>query len=399
MQYRRFGKSDWNVSALGFGCMRLPIINGEGGRIDEPQATRMLHYAIDHGVNYLDTAYPYHAGNSEGFIGRALQGGYRERVRLATKMPSWDVKTAGDFDRYLDEQMARLQVDYLDYYLLHSLNKDWWTRLRDLGVTAWAERAIAAGRIGNLGFSFHDSYEVFQEIVDAYDGWALCQIQYNLMDVENQAGMRGLQYAAAKGLAVVIMEPLRGGKLVNPPLPVQAIWDSAAVRRTPIEWALHWLWNQPEVSLVLSGMSTMDQVLENIAVADESRVGLLAQKDESLFERVRAQYQQLIPISCTGCRYCMPCPNGVDIPGNLAAYNEAVMYDKPDAMRGHYEWLHFAYAEQGIYDHDVRAAMCVQCGLCEEKCPQHIPISEWMPVVHEVLGEGQPLQLNLGVPA
>jgi hypothetical protein len=395
MQYRRFGKLDWKVSALGFGAMRLPTVDGVAGRIEETEATEMLHYAIDHGVNYVDTAYPYHEGKGEGFVGRALEGGYRERVKLATKMPSWEIETADDFDRYLNEQLNRLQVDYLDFYLLHSLNKDWWPKLRDLGVREWAEKAIADGRFRHLGFSFHDDYETFEEIVDAYDGWTMCQIQYNYMDVENQAGVRGLKYAASKGLAIVIMEPLLGGKLVDPPQPVRAIWDTAANKRAPVEWALRWLWDHPEISVVLSGMSAMAHVEENVALADRASIGALAEGEKALYDQVRARYSELSPIPCTACGYCMPCPQGVDIPQNLGVYNEGIIYNAPDAPRGHYAWLEYAYKEQGILDRDVRAALCAQCGECEEKCPQGIPISQWMPVIHEVLGEGKPFVKNL----
>ncbi len=395
MQYRPFGTLDFQVSALGFGAMRLPTKNGNAGDIDEAKATRMLRYAIDHGVNYVDTAYPYHEGHSESFVGRALQDGYREKVRLATKMPSWEIQTTDDFDKYLNEQLDRLQLDYVDFYLLHTLNKTWWPKLRDLGVLDWAERAIAEGRFRHLGFSFHDDYETFKQIVDGYDKWAMCQIQYNYIDVENQAGLEGLQYAASKGLAVVIMEPLLGGKLVEPPQPIQEIWDTAATKRTPVEWALQWLWNQPEVSLVLSGMSEMQHVEENVAVAARSGVGTLTAEEAPLFEQVRAKYPELSPIPCTSCGYCQPCPQGVDIPGNFGNYNAGIMYDKPDASRGHYGWLEYAYSVQGIYDHDMRAAACVQCGECETKCPQSIPISEWMPVIHSVLGEGQPFVTSL----
>ncbi|MCP4538776.1 MAG: aldo/keto reductase [Chloroflexi bacterium] len=394
MQYRPFGKLDFQVSALGFGAMRLPTKNGNAGDIDEAEATRMLRQAINQGVNYVDTAYPYHEGNSEAFVGRALQDGYREKVQLATKMPSWEIQTADDFDRYLNEQLDRLQLDCVDFYLLHALNKDWWHKLRDLGVLDWAERTIAEGRFRHLAFSFHGDYETFEEIVDAYDKWAFCQIQYNYIDVENQAGVKGLKYAASKGLAVVIMEPLLGGKLVAPPQPIQAIWDTATTQRTPVEWALQWLWDQPEVSMVLSGMSTMAHVEENVAIAARSGVGTLTADEGRLFDQVRAKYPELSPIPCTKCGYCQ-CPQGVDIPGNFGSYNDGIMYDKPDASRGHYGWLEYAYAEQGIYDHDMRAAMCVQCGECETKCPQSIPISEWMPVIHSVLGEGQPFVTSL----
>ncbi len=363
--------------------MRLPN-TGEHENINEPEATRMLRYAIDHGVNYLDTAYPYHGGNSELFVGRVLKDGYREKVRLATKLPSWLIKAPEDFDRYLNEQREKLQTDHVDFYLLHALGKDTWHSLRDLGVLKWAEGAIADGRIGHLGFSFHDEYAVFQEIVDAYD-WTFCQIQYNYMDTENQAGTRGLKYAVSKGLAVVIMEPLLGGKLVDPPDPIQKYWDTAAKKRTSAGWALQWLWNQPEVSVVLSGMSTMEQVEQNVASADVSAINVLASEELALIARVREMYQKICPIPCTKCGYCMPCPNGVNIPRNFEVYNQGVMYEKPDHAREAYTWI----------SEDERASACIQCRECEEKCPQSIPISEWMPRVHEVLGEGQPYLCSL----
>ncbi|MGD9101837.1 MAG: aldo/keto reductase, partial [Anaerolineae bacterium] len=273
---------------LGFGAMRLPTL-GEFSKIDEPESTRMLRYAIDHGVNYVDTAYPYHSGSSEVFLGRALQDGYRDKVKLATKLPCWDVKVYEDFDKYLNEQLERLQTDHVDFYLLHGLGKDRWAKMRDLGAIKWAEGAIADGRIGHLAFSFHDDYETFVEIVDAYE-WAFCQIQYNYMDVENQAGTKGLKYAVSKGLAVVIMEPLLGGKLVNPPQPIQELWDTTSTRRAPADWALQWLWDQPEVTVVLSGMSTMQQVEENVASAAAAEVGKLTQADQAIITQVRAMY-------------------------------------------------------------------------------------------------------------
>lgn len=391
MRYRPFGKLGFQVSALGFGAMRLPTSDG---KIDEAEATRMLHYAIDRGVNYVDTAYPYHEGTSEAFVGRALRGGYREKVTLATKLPSWEVRSASDFDKYLIEQLKRLELEQVDLYLLHSLNKNSWPKLRALGVREWAEKAIAAGRFRHLGFSFHDDLETFKQIVDDYN-WTMCLIQHNYMDVENQAGTRGLQYATSKGLAVAIMEPLLGGKLVDPPPSIQSLWDRAGSGRTPVGWALQWLWNQPEVSVVLSGMSTMEQVKENVVLADTAAVGLLTPQELALYDQVRARYRELTVIPCTNCRYCLPCPQGVDIPANLGNYNEGIMYEKPDSARGQYEWWKYACEVAGVVERDVRAAQCVQCGECEDKCPQGIPIGRWMSTIHSVLGEGKPFVTSL----
>ncbi len=376
MRYRKFGPLDWYVSALGFGAMRLPVVDRDPSRIHEPEATAMLHYAIDHGVNYVDTAYAYHGGTSEPFLGRALQGGYRERVRLATKLPSWQVEKAEDFDRYLDEQLERLQTDFVDFYLLHNLNAKVWAKLRDLGVLRWAERAMASGRFRHFGFSFHDRYEVFREIVDATDLWTLCQVQYNYMDEHNQAGRRGLEYAAGKGLAVVVMEPIRGGSLArNIPPQVQAGWDEAPVRRSPAEWALLWVWNHPEVSVALSGMSTMRHVVENVASADRSGPGTLTEEELALIARVREAYLGLRPVPCTDCGYCQPCPQGVSIPRIFEIYNDAFMYNYPDRARAFYTWLR----------PDERADQCIACGECEEKCPQHLAVPDLLEEAHAFL--------------
>jgi predicted aldo/keto reductase-like oxidoreductase len=377
VQYRNFGKLDWAPSALGFGAMRLPTIDDDPGQIDEPEATRMVRYAIDHGVNYVDTAYPYHRQTSEKFLGRALQDGYRERIKLATKMPVWLTKAPEDFDRYLDEQLERLQTDHVDFYLLHGLNEERWPELQKLDVLRWAETAVAGGRIGHLGFSFHDRYEVFQEIVDATDLWTFCQIQLNYMDVEHQAGLKGLRYAAGKGLAVVVMEPIRGGRLSNnvPPA-VQALWDGAPVQRAPADWALQWVWHQPEVSLLLSGMSAMEHVVENIASAGRSAPGTLAQEEMDLIARVREAYQALSPIPCTDCKYCLPCPNGVNIPRVFEIYNDLMMYGNDQHAQMVYN--NFIQAEE-------RADNCIECGECLEQCPQQIEIPDWLAKVHAVL--------------
>ena len=380
MQYRRFGKLDWQASALGFGCMRLPILNGVTANIDEKEAIRMLHAAIDQGVNYLDTAYGYHGGSSERVVGKALQGGYRERVHLATKLPCWLVKTAADFDRLLNEQLERLQTDHIDFYLLHALDGERWHTVRDLGIIPWLESAIASGRIRHAGFSFHDGFDAFKEIIDAWDGWTLCQIQYNYMDVHEQAGVEGLKYAASKGLAVVVMEPLRGGKLANPPEKVRHVWDDATQQRAPVDWALQWLWNQPEVSVVLSGMSTMQQVQDNIASASASAVNQINAHDLALIDKAREAYQGLSPIPCTKCEYCMPCPNGLNIPNMFEIFNHAVMYNAFEEGRSRYEHLR----------PEERASNCGKCLHCEGVCPQHIEVSSWMERIHPVLGEKQP---------
>ncbi len=373
MQYRRFGRLDWQVSALGFGAMRLPVIGGDRGAIDEMTALAMVRHAFDQGVNYVDTAYLYHDGQSERFVGRALQDGYRARVKLATKMPMRLVDSAQDLDRIFTDQLAKLQTDHIDFYLFHGVNRDRWQQMLAVDALAWAEQEQASGRIGALGFSFHDTFEVFQEVIDGYDRWAFCQIQYNYVDSESSPrtpGARGLHYAAAKGLAVVVMEGIQGGNLaVTPPGAIQAIWDRAATPRTPAEWALQWLWNQPEVSVVLSGMSTMQQVTENLASACRSAPHSLSPDELRLISCVRGTMLDQGFIGCTGCSYCQPCPQGVAIPDILALYN--AYYTKRDDARRQQEIL----AEyQTTIGPDRGAGRCAQCGACEAECPQHLPI-------------------------
>ena len=378
MKYRKFGNLDWEASVLGFGAMRLPIVGKDVSQIDEPEAIKMIRHAVDQGVNYVDTAYPYHEEHGEIVVGKALLNGYRQKVMLATKLPSWLIGKPDDFDRFLGEQLDKLQTDHIDFYLLHALNATYWSKLRDWKVLDWAEKAIADGRIHHLGFSFHDEFKVFKDIVDAYDNWALCQIQYNFMDIEYQAGTQGLQYAADKGLAVVIMEPLRGGQLtLKVPPSVSKLWESAAASRTPADWALQWIWNQAEVSMVLSGMTTMQHVKENLDSADRSVVGMLSEADLDLIDRVREEYRRLMPVPCTNCRYCMPCPNGVEIVDILNYYSDAIIYDNPGAPRFLYRNL----------PEDKQADKCVECFECEEKCPQGIPISEFLKKAHAWLGK------------
>jgi predicted aldo/keto reductase-like oxidoreductase len=379
MQYRSFVRLDWKASALGFGCRHFPASDGDrlSPSINEPEAIRMVRYAIDNGVNYLDTAYPYHSGQSEVLVGKALKDGYRDKVKLATKLPVWMVESPADFDRLLDEQLKKLQTSYIDFYLLHALSRSRW---RDIvlkhDLLRRAEAALKDGRIRHLGFSFHDDYESFEEIVNGSDQWSFCQIQYNYMDTENQAGTRGLKLAAGKGLAVVVMEPLMGGRLAEPPKDVMQTLESGAVRRSAAEWALQWIWNQPEVSVVLSGMSDMSQVEENLRFADRSRIGSFSPAEQAAIAEAKARYSARIAIPCSKCSYCMPCPNGLNIPANFEFFNYAHLYDNVADAR---------FRCQVFLTEAQRASACTDCGTCEELCPQKIAISGWMPKVAALL--------------
>jgi predicted aldo/keto reductase-like oxidoreductase len=367
MKYRRFGKLNWKASSLGFGVMRLPIINEDAAKIDEPVATRMMRYAIDHGVNYLDTAYSYHGGNSETFVRKVLQEGYREKVKLATKMPTWLVNSQQDMDKYLGEQLARLKTN-IDFYLLHGLTKERWQKLKELNVIGWAEKKKDEGKFSHFGFSFHDTYDVLRDIIDSYDGWALCQIQYNYVDADRQAGTEGLKYAASKGLAVVVMEPVAGGRLaITPPKQIESLWKKAKIRRTPAELAFLWVWNHPEVSVALSGMSTMRQVIENVKTANRSVPPTLSQEELRFINRLTQKYKKLGFIGCTSCRYCVPCDQGVSVPEIIAFVNEFFIKDGSEEVKTKYH-EHVKLENQ--------AGKCAKCGKCEQRCPQQLPIRD-----------------------
>ena len=375
MQYRKFGKIDFDASALGFGCMRLPCINGDGNQVDEEKAIKLIRYAIDHGVNYIDTAYPYHGGKSEVVVGKALKDGYREKVMLATKLPPWYVNSYEDFDKLLNEQLARLDTDHIDMYLLHNQNAKLWDKLTKLGVFKFIEAAKKDGRIRYIGFSFHDAIDIFKEIVDAYD-WEFCLIQYNFLDELHQAGAEGLRYAAKKGMAVLIMEPLKGGRLAKiPPKPVKDLWDQANVKRSPAEWGLRWVWNHPEVTTVLSGMNEMQQIQENIKIAKNALPNSMPEEDMELVNLAKQKYRELVKVQCTSCNYCMPCPVGVNIPWNFSLYNQASMYD---------EYAEQSNAYNNITDPKQRAASCIACGKCEALCPQNIEIRKHLKEIDEV---------------
>jgi len=389
MLYRKLGKNGPEVSVLGFGCMRLPLLDATGAAtdifdpkkpIDENQATQMVEYALSQGINYFDTAYGYHGGQSETFLGKVLKG-KRERIFLATKLPVWLVKKPEDFDRLLDEQLARLDTSYLDYYLLHALGSSTWQCMRELAVLGLLDKARADGRIRRIGFSFHDDVGTFKEIVDAYQ-WDICQIQYNYFDRGFQAGQEGLLYAAAKGIGTVVMEPLRGGRLTERiPEEIMTLWDQAPVRRTPAEWALRWVWNQPEVSLVLSGMSTMSQLQENIRIATDAQPESLTAEELAVVDKVTEVYRSKLQIPCTSCAYCLPCPHGVNIPANFSLYNDAFLFKDADLSVMLYN--HFIPAAS-------RASGCTACGACEERCPQHIRIVEELQKVHAHLVREKP---------
>jgi predicted aldo/keto reductase-like oxidoreductase len=372
MLYRKLKKTDIELSALGFGCMRLPVKENRLDRIDYPEATRMLHFAIDNGVNFVDTAYFYHAaifgqrGESEPFVGEALGGGWRKKVYLATKMPLFHLKEKEQMESFLTEQLQRLKTDYLDFYLLHGLNGETWDRMCGLGVLEFLDKKVSEGKIRFPAFSFHGSANDFKRICDGYD-WTYAQMQYNYMDIDFQAGYQGLLYAAGKGINVVVMEPLKGGKLAQNLLPeMTSVLDKAETKRSPADWALRYVLNEPRVTSLLSGMSTMEQVVENIEIASEATPGSISEKESVMFGELRKAMGSRIKIDCTRCSYCMPCSSGVEIPEVLAAVNNAAMWNDANP------WL------TGYFRISGKAGKCTECRECEEVCPQQLPISSYM---------------------
>ncbi len=384
MQYRAFGRLDWRPSALGFGCMRFPRHTTGKKAIDLREARKMLHYAIDHGVNYLDTAFVY--GGSEIAMGKSLGGGYREKVRLATKMPVWDVKSFAGADKVLDIHLRRLQTDHIDFYLFHSLNEKRWEMVKKYDLIRWAEKKMAQGMVGHLGFSFHAGFDVLKEIIDYYPGWTFCQIQYNYLDTEYQSGTKGLEYAHSKGLGVVIMEPLRGGLLANPPEgEIGDLIKGAPAKRTAADWGLQWIWNRPEVSVVLSGMSTMNQVVENVASAERSAVGSLRREELAFVDRLAKAFRSKTAIPCTYCGYCCVCPEGLNLPEVFESYNGAKLI-LPDRSR--FDRMKERFPQ---WPAEYRIDRCSECGTCEDVCSQRLPIREHIKKVLADLGvEKQP---------
>jgi uncharacterized protein len=369
MLYRKLGKTNENVSILGMGAMRLPVKNENYGDIDELKSSEMLKYALDNGINYIDTAYPYHNGASEKFLGRFFEKypSYLEDAFIASKMPSWLIESQKDMDHYLEQQLNSLKMEKIDFYLLHSLKPDYWENLLKNDVFEFLDSAVEEGKIKYTGFSFHGEIDLFFEVVDSYE-WDICQIQLNYMDENHQAGVEGLKYAKSQNLGTVIMEPLRGGCLTrNIPEDVQEIWNLADEPKTPPEWGFKYLWDYEDIDIVLSGMSTLEQIEENIGFAESGLKNSFTKNDKEIIKEVKMAYRENIAVDCTSCGYCMPCPEGVDIPKNFNILNNAYMFNDPNGLKMQY---------MSLLTEKQRASSCKMCGECQKMCPQMIPITE-----------------------
>ena len=366
MKYRNFGKLGIQGSAFGLGCMRFNGPASGDSIIDEQKAIGLIRRAIDGGVTYLDTAYVYLDRTSEIVVGKALRDGYRDRVTIATKMPSEYVHNREEMEALLEEELKKLQTDHIDFYLMHGINREKWEYFKSIGAPQFFDDMKQAGKIRFKCFSFHGPYDEFEYIINDYD-WDMVQIQYNFMDVENQAGTKGLELAGRLGIPVVIMEGLLGGRLSKAPDNVQALYDAFPVKRSPVEWAFRWLCNHPEVSVVLSGCNEAEQIDENLRIFDTVGAGIMPEEELRLMDDVRAAYLSRTKIGCTGCKYCMPCPNGVNIPGIFTAWNNVSLYNTDPAQD---------FGLRQIKEKGMGADKCIQCGACEAACPQHLPIIE-----------------------
>ncbi|WP_027400052.1 aldo/keto reductase [Anaerovorax odorimutans] len=369
MKYRTFKKTGQEVSLLGFGTMRLPVMANDSNKIEEEKAIQMIRNAIDKGINYVDTAYMYHNGESEVVVGKALKDGYREKVLLADKMPAWMAKDESDIERIFNEQLERLDVDCIDMYLVHNVTSPIWKKVEEFNVINFLEKKKAEGKIKHIGFSFHDELSLFKKVIDSYP-WDFCQIQLNYMDINFQAGIEGLKYAGKKEIPVIIMEPLKGGKLTDSlPPSVEKFWDSSEIKRTPAEWALRFVADFPEVLTILSGMHTMEQVNENIRIISKADAKSLTENEHQIIRKVSEEYNKLIKYSCTACKYCLPCPQKIDIPTIIKFYNEWFLYDGSKKTRADFKtWIPPKRVP----------STCIACKACEDHCPQHLPISEIM---------------------
>ena len=382
MLYNKLGKTNLEVSRLGFGTMRLPT-KGPNDQIVEDEASAMLAYGIENGINLIDTAYPYHSatlegsGNSEIFLGNFLnENSYRDDIILSTKSPIWEIDKKEDFDYYLDEQLKKLQTDYIDIYLLHSVTEPDWNKIKDLNVFDFLDDCLSSGKVKHIGFSSHMEVDYVIEVIDEYPKWEVVMTQMNYFDEYYQSGVMGLNYLKETNIGSMIMEPLRGGRLVqNIPQAVQDLWDMAEVKRTPVEWALQYLWNRDDVDCVLSGMTSLEQVKQNIEIA--SRMDEISNYDQEIIREVAREYRQTVGNRCTRCGYCMPCPQGVDIINCLTEYNIAHMLNDPKASAMQYFTL---------IDDDSRADSCVQCMECIPFCTQMLNIPEELEKVHKYFG-------------
>ena len=364
MKYRTMGKLEIKASAFGLGCMRFNGPASGDSVIDEKKAVSLIRRAIDGGVTYIDTAYVYLDKTSEIVLGKALRDGYRDRVTIATKMPAEHVHDRAEMQALLDTELKKLQTDHVDFYLMHGINKEKWEYFKSIGAPEFFDDMKKEGKIRYKCFSFHGPYEEFEYILNDSD-WDMVQIQYNFMDIDHQAGTRGLELAGSKGIPVVIMEGLLGGRLAKAPANVQALYDAFPVKRTPVEWAFRWLCDHPQVSVVLSGCNEAEQIDDNLRIFDTVDSGIMTPEELKLMDDVRAAYYSRTKIGCTGCRYCMPCPNGVNIPGVFSVWNNVSLYDTDPK----HNWELRRIRENGS-----GADNCVGCGACEAACPQHLEI-------------------------
>jgi len=370
MELRRFPGTDIETSVLGMGCMRLPVLDEENHPIDHPRAVKMIRDAIDNGITYVDTAFGYHNEDSEVLVGEALKDGYREKVTLTTKLPLWKVEKYEDMEMLLDTQLKRLQVEYVDFYLAHAVSAERFDKVVELGLFKFMDDMKKKGKIRYVGFSFHDNFEVFKRVVDSYP-WSLAQVQMNILDEFNQATMKGIEYAAEKGIGVVIMEPLRGGALANNvPEEVKALYEGYKEKRTPVEWAFRYLYDRSEVITILSGMSNEEQVADNLKIFAEAKANCLSDADKALLTNVRKTYEARVKVGCTGCEYCQPCPQEIRIPHIFRRYDNCAVF-------GGFDKFYENYKKDPVYE------KCISCGACEAACPQNIKIRDWLKTIDE----------------
>ncbi len=379
MKYRKINGLDIKASVLGFGAMRLPVIDGDYSKINEKEAIAMIRHAIDSGINYVDTAYPYHGGKGETLVGKALKDGYREKVFLATKLPVGRLKEKEDMEKIFNEQLKKLDVKYLDFYLLHAVNRLSWHNSKKLGVLEFVDSLKKQGKVRQIGFSFHDSPEVFKEVADAYD-WDVAQLQFNYADTMVQAGMESFNYAREKGFNIIVMEPLKGGTLANNLSDnLKKHFKEKGSGRSPVEWAFRWLYNFPEVKVILSGMSTMEQLEDNLRIFENAEPDCMDTEELKVIEGAMKILDKSRAVPCTDCKYCLPCPHGVRIPMMFNLYNTYTEFgNKERALTTYKGW-------REREEKKFTADLCTRCGVCLEKCPQSIEIPDRLEELDNIL--------------